>query len=74
MRSSTGEAAQTFQPTPRELDVLKLLVEGAGDSEIARVLGLKPKTVSDHVSNMLKRSGLPGRVALAVYAIRIGLV
>jgi DNA-binding NarL/FixJ family response regulator len=64
----------TFRLTPRERDVLQLLVEGQGDAEIAHALGLSPRTVSWYVGEMLERTGLSSRVALAVCAIRQGLI
>jgi DNA-binding NarL/FixJ family response regulator len=69
-----GDGAAPIRLTPRERDVLRLLVEGLGDIEIARALGLRPRTVSEHVSNLLEKTMLPNRVALAVYAVRRGLV
>jgi DNA-binding NarL/FixJ family response regulator len=60
--------------TPRERDILELLVEGLGDAEIARALGLSPRTISWYISELLKRTNTPSRVALAVYAIRNHLI
>jgi DNA-binding NarL/FixJ family response regulator len=59
--------------TPRERDVLRLLVEGHSDAQIATLLDLSRRTVSEHVSNLLKKFGVSSRVALAVHAIRTGL-
>lgn len=56
--------------TPRELDVLRLLVEGLGDAEIAQDLHLSPRTVSERVGDMLAKLGCRNRTALAVYAVR----
>jgi len=39
--------------TPRERQVLTLMAKGAPNPEIARRLGLRPKTVRNHVSNVL---------------------
>lgn len=60
--------------TPREQDVLRLLVEGHSDAQIATLLDLSRRTVSEHVSNLLKKFGVTSRVALAVHAIRKELV
>jgi DNA-binding NarL/FixJ family response regulator len=70
-RSSGG---QTVHFTPREMTVLRLLVEGQQDADIARELGLSPRTISDNVRAMTKKCGLRNRTALAVYAVRRGLV
>jgi predicted ATPase/DNA-binding CsgD family transcriptional regulator len=56
--------------TPREREVLCLLVEGRTDGEIALALGLKRRSVSARVSNRLRIGELPGRASLAPYAVR----
>ncbi len=56
--------------TPRERDVLRLLVEGLSDTEIAERLSIGPRTVSGHVANILNKLGLPSRAAVATYAVR----
>ena len=73
-RSSRTIDADVLVFTVRERDVLRLLVEGAGDGEIGHTLGIRRKTVSEHVSRLLKKTGLPNRVALAVFAVRNGVV
>jgi DNA-binding NarL/FixJ family response regulator len=45
-----------------------------GDAEIAHDLGLSRRTVSWYVGELLERAGLASRVALAVYAIRQGII
>ena len=69
-----GEEPAPIHLTPRERDVLRLLVEGHGDAEIAKQLGLSRRTVSEHVSNLLKKFGVSSRVALAVTAVRKELI
>jgi DNA-binding CsgD family transcriptional regulator len=46
---SASAAADRFAPTPRELEVLALLVDGRTDGEIAERLFISPKTASVHV-------------------------
>ncbi len=60
--------------TPREADVLRLIVEGASDREIAAALFISRYTVSRHVQNILNKLGLPSRTAAATYAVRNGLI
>jgi non-specific serine/threonine protein kinase len=60
--------------TPRESDVLRLIVEGASDREIAATLFISRYTVSRHVQNILNKLGLPSRTAAATYAVRNGLI
>ena len=55
---------------PRERDVLRLLVEGRSDKEIADVLFLTRRTASKHVSAILAKLGAPSRSAAAAVATR----
>ena len=45
-----------------ELDVLRRVARGTENAEIAKELGISPRAVRDHVSNILAKLGLPGRV------------
>ena len=60
--------------SPREREVLRLLVDGQTNQEIAAVLFISPRTVESHVANILGKLGLDSRAAVAVYAVRQGLV
>ena len=60
--------------SPRELDVLQGLVAGQSNQEIAATLFISPRTVESHVANILGKLGLDSRAAVAVYAVRQGLV
>jgi len=60
--------------TPRELDVLRLLATGATNAEIGRRLYMSPKTASVHVTAILRKLGVRGRVQAATVAERMGLV
>ena len=60
--------------TPRELDVLRLLVAGCETIEIGRRLHLSPSTVKHHVSSTFDKLGVENRVQAAVMAVREGLV
>lgn len=51
--------------TPRELDVLNFVIAGRTYGEIARALMISEKTVSSHVSNLLRKTGAANRVDLA---------
>ncbi len=54
----------------REVEVLRLLARGLGNSEIASALSISPSTAKNHVSSILTKLGLPNRIQAAVYAIR----
>jgi ATP/maltotriose-dependent transcriptional regulator MalT len=59
--------------TPREREVLRLLVEGRTDREIAAALFVTTKTASNHVSSILSKLGVETRTAAAAQALRLGL-
>jgi DNA-binding NarL/FixJ family response regulator len=59
--------------TDRETEVLTLVVEGLTARQIATRLVLSPRTVENHVQNVLRKLRLPNRAALVRYAIENGL-
>ena len=67
-----GEAVTVL--TPRELDVLKLVVQGLSNPDIARRLVLSEHTVHRHLANILRKLGLSSRAAAAAWGVRTGLV
>ena len=60
--------------TPREMDVLKLIVEGLSNKAIAEVLIISPSTVKGYVKIILEKLYVTDRTQAAVKAIRSGLV
>ncbi|MBX9687491.1 MAG: response regulator transcription factor [Candidatus Obscuribacterales bacterium] len=58
----------------RELEVLKLIVEGVANSEIAKRLYISPNTVKSHIKHVLDKLSVSDRTQAAVKAIREGLV
>ena len=71
-RPSEGRDAPR-QLTEREADVLRLVVEGLTARQIATRLVLSPRTVENHVQNVLRKLSLHSRAALVRYAIEQGL-
>jgi DNA-binding CsgD family transcriptional regulator len=59
--------------TPREAEVLALVAAGRSNRQIAQALFISPKTASVHVSNILAKLGVAGRVEAAAVAHRLGL-
>jgi DNA-binding CsgD family transcriptional regulator len=59
--------------TPRELEVLRLLVEGRSNRQIAEQLFISGKTASVHVTNLLAKLGVHSRLEAAALARRLGL-
>ena len=58
----------------RELDVLRLIANGKDNSEIAEALHISPKTVKNHISNILMKLQIENRIQAAVYAVRSVIV
>lgn len=58
--------------TPRERELLGYLTQGLTYAEIAKALVISEKTVSSHVSNLLRKTGTAGRVELTRLVARIG--
>ena len=59
--------------TQRERDVIRLLIDGHSDREIAAQLFISPRTASNHVTNILNKLGVDSRTAAATYAVRNNL-
>jgi DNA-binding NarL/FixJ family response regulator len=60
--------------TPRELEVLQMIVNGKSNKEIAAELDLSANTVAVHRANIMNALGIHKTAELVVYAIRAGLV
>ncbi len=60
--------------TARELDVLRLLVEGRSDREIGEALFIGARTVQTHVANLFAKFGVNTRAEATAVAVRRGLV
>jgi len=56
------------------MEVLILVVDGRTNREIGEALFISPKTASVHVSNILSKLEVDGRVEAATMALRVGLV
>ncbi len=59
--------------SPRELEVLQLVVEGKTSPEIARILSLSPKTVGTYRSRLMHKLGIGDVPGLVKFAIKHGL-
>ncbi|MBQ9605711.1 MAG: response regulator transcription factor [Lachnospiraceae bacterium] len=70
---SLGNAVST-ELTERETEVLRELVDGSSNREIAERLGLGERTVKMHIASMLQKTGFRSRLELAVKARTGGLV
>jgi DNA-binding CsgD family transcriptional regulator/tetratricopeptide (TPR) repeat protein len=71
--AGTPATAEPLGLTPREAEVLALVAAGRSNRQIAEALFISPKTASVHVSNILAKLGVAGRVEAAAVAHRLGL-
>jgi two-component system, NarL family, response regulator NreC len=60
--------------TPREREVLQLVVEGKSNKEVANLLSLSVYTVETHRSNVMQKLNLKGVPELTLYAVRKGII
>jgi DNA-binding CsgD family transcriptional regulator len=60
--------------TPREIEVLSLLAEGASNKSIGRRLGISVHTVKFHVASLLDKFEAIGRTDAVTHAVRLGLI
>jgi DNA-binding NarL/FixJ family response regulator len=68
------ERAIRTELSEREIDVLKLIANGKDNAQIAAELHISPKTVKNHISNILMKLQIDNRIQAAVYAVRSGIV
>ena len=70
----TEQPASPDPLTPRETDVLKLIVQGYTNRQVGEELGISVRTVEGHRANLLEKLGLRTRVELVRYARDRGLI
>jgi DNA-binding NarL/FixJ family response regulator len=76
-RAAAGGLAFSIRPrgpslSARELDVVRQVVDGRSNDEIATALGITPKTVETHLRRLFERFDLASRTELATKALREG--
>jgi len=72
-----GEGLQTVTDdllTPREIEVLSLLAEGASNKAIARRLGISVHTAKFHVGSLIDKLDAVGRTDAVAHAARLGVI
>jgi len=69
-----AEEEEERRLTARELEVLKLLAEGASNKMIARALGVSVHTAKFHVASILEKLDATGRTDAVAHAVRLGLL
>lgn len=73
IRSGLSVAVSPTSLSPREIEIIGLVVEGLANKEIASRLGLSEQTVKNQVSRIMAKLGLNCRTELALYAVRARL-
>ena len=66
--------APSVEFTDRELEVLREILRGYTNAEIGEKLHMGERTVKQHITHMLEKTGYPNRVVLAVQARALGIV
>ena len=69
-----GRELPDIELTPRELDVLALMAEGASNKAIARQLGISVHTAKFHVGSILDKLDATGRTDAVAHAARRGVI
>jgi DNA-binding NarL/FixJ family response regulator len=76
---AAGQAAAPPVPgdsdalSAREVEVLRLLVRGLSNKQIARALAISPRTVQHHTIHIYAKSGVKSRAGAALWAVERGL-
>ena len=60
--------------SPRELDVVRLIVDGLTNQEIGDRLGVSLRTIHSHVASAMRKTDTRSRTQLAIHALRAGIV
>ena len=70
----SGLPRLVVRPTPRELEILRLVADGCSTGTIASLLFISPETVKSHVANALERLGASSRAHAVALLYRRGLL
>lgn len=70
LRLAEGPPANGCDLTSREVEVLECLAAGMSNKQVARSLGISVRTVTVHVSNLLRKTGTTSRTEAALWAVR----
>ena len=72
--SAGGPKLPSVALTPREIEVLRLLADGASNKMIAHKLGISDHTVKFHVTSILTKLNAGSRTEAVTLGVRMGLV
>jgi LuxR family quorum-sensing system transcriptional regulator CciR len=71
---SEGEGTPKISLSERQLECLKLTASGRSSPEIARALGISPRTVDQYITDACRRLGVRTRVQAVVVALKAGIL
>mgnify|MGYP006274696703 CR=1 FL=1 len=71
---ASGEFSHHGSLSERELQIVELVAAGLTNQEIAAQLDISKRTVDNHISNILTKTGTDNRVALFRWALQSGKV
>jgi DNA-binding CsgD family transcriptional regulator len=74
LRANSSQPDGDLQLTPRELEVLALLAEGASNKMIAQQLGISVHTAKFHVASLIDKLDAIGRTDAVAHAARLGVI
>jgi DNA-binding CsgD family transcriptional regulator len=69
-----GRRGYGSQPSPRELEVVRLVLAGKTNREIAQALHKSPRTVAGQLGSVMRKLGVSSRTELAVRVVEAGLL
>jgi len=72
--TATADAPRAGRLTLRERQLITIVAQGFGNSEVARQLHISEATVRNHLTSIFRKLELRGRFELAMYAFREGLI
>ena len=72
--TSAAEPGADVALTPRELEVLALLAEGASNKAVARRLGISTHTAKFHVASLIEKLDAVSRTDAVAHAARLGVI
>jgi DNA-binding NarL/FixJ family response regulator len=67
--SEAPQSPATIHLTVKELDVVRMLVLGLSNREIAHALGVEPATIKGHLGRLMRKAAVRSRTALTLRAI-----
>jgi len=73
MAEAAPVAPKTFGLSPRELEVVALVVEGGTNKDFGSKLGISEETVKRHLTHIFDKAGVSSRLELAMFALNHGL-